>query len=338
MSIVPLHEPHRVIVTGVGGAPGFDLARRLMDLGHQVIGLDCDPLASGLLLPDIAPRVAPRAGEASYATWLLQLCRELRPDVLLSTVESELPALLALCRILDEMDVRTWLPPERAVHACLDKARFHSVLADHGIPTPRTWLPHEIDDIPDGCELVVKPRRGQGSRDVVFCHTREQARTLCELVEEPLVQERLRGREFTADCLVDRSGQASVILRYRLLTKGGLSHVSATFHDHRVAEQVAATLAAVGAEGLCCVQGFLCDEPRGEVVMTEMNARVAGGFPLAEAAGADLVDQALAGLWGHPVHHNQLQYQDGVYLTKYVETLTVGPRPHHTAQPVTEGA
>lgn len=320
-------------MTGVGGAPGFDLARTLTARGHHVIALDCDPLASGLLLPHVAARVAPRASETNYASWLLELCRQLRPDALLSAVESELPTLRALAQTLGTLGVRTWLPPESAMHASLDKLRFHTVLTGHSVPTPPTWLPDQIDQIPDGRELVVKPRRGQGSRDVMFCRTREQARILCEVIEDPLVQQRLCGQEFTADCLVDRGGRASVILRRRLLTKGGLAHVASTFHDDRAADTVTSALAAVDAEGLCCVQGFLPSDPGGQVVLTEMNARIAGAFPLAEAAGADLVGQTLAGLWGRPIRHDLLEYKDEVFLTKYVETLAVGSQPDHTAQP-----
>jgi carbamoyl-phosphate synthase large subunit len=49
----------RVLVTGVGGQPGFDLARRLHQLGATVLGLDADPLANGLLLDGIRPRLCP---------------------------------------------------------------------------------------------------------------------------------------------------------------------------------------------------------------------------------------------------------------------------------------
>ncbi|WP_063721704.1 ATP-grasp domain-containing protein [Nocardia vinacea] len=316
--------PRRVLVTGIGGQPGFDLARRLLQLGCEVIGTDADPLANGLSLPGLTVRQSISSTDPRYDADLLRLCRDLRPHAMLSAVESELPQLLSLRARLSEMGVRTWLPPQRAIHACLDKAEFAAMLAEHGIPTSRTWLPHQIADIPDDCPLVVKPRHGQGSQNVVFCRTWQQALILCEVVPEPIVQARVDGREFTADCLVDRNGKASVILRYRLLTKGGLSMVSSTFHDPEVADAVAATLSAVGAVGLCCVQGFLRDDSPGRrVVMTEMNARVAGGFLLAEAAGADLIEQALAGLWGLRVDHDRLRYRPGVLLTKYVETLTV---------------
>lgn len=314
--------PRRVLVTGVGGAPGFDLARSLMRRGFQVVGADANPLAAGLRLPGLTPRTMPPAGDKAYATDLLGLCRDLRPDALLSTVEDELPHLVQLRRHLVKLGVRTWLPDAHAVEACVDKARFAAVLAEHGIPAPRTFSPRQLDQVPDGCALVVKPRRGQGAQGVHYCSTREQARVLCELVPLPIVQERIGGREFTADCLVDRSGRASVILRHRLLVKGGLSMVAATFDDEDVTRLVKATLSAVGAIGLCCVQGFIRDGDGSRVVITEVNARAAGAFALSEAAGADLVGQTLNGLFGLPVDHDRLTYTPGTCLTKYVETLT----------------
>ncbi|MFE0255754.1 ATP-grasp domain-containing protein [Streptomyces sp. NPDC059010] len=312
----------RILVTGIGGAPGFDLARSLMRLGYKVIGTDSEPLAYGLALDGITTRTLPPAGHPDYAAHLLHLCRTLRPHGLLSTVEAELPMLLTLRASLGALGVRTWLPGLSAVQACGDKARFHDVMTQHGIPTPRSVGPEAIDDLPDGL-LVVKPRRGQGAKNVHVCHTRQQARILCELVPDPIVQEHITGREFTADCLIDRVGRASVIPRWRLLVKAGLSMVSATFEDQAVIGQVRHALEAVGMEGVCCVQGFVSGD---QVILTEINARIAGAFPCAEAAGAALVEQAVNGLFGRPVDHDRLSFKPGVYLTKCFETLSLHER------------
>ncbi|MFE3739883.1 ATP-grasp domain-containing protein [Streptomyces sp. NPDC059096] len=313
--------PLRILVTGVGGAPGFDLVRALVRLGCDVIATDSNPFAPGLLLPTVIPRTIAPAVHPSYRASLLQLCGELRPHAMLSTVERELSRLVTVRRSLADLGVTTWLPDADAIDACTDKAAFHTALTRHGVPTPYTVLPDEFDQIPEDRPLIVKPRRGQGARHVYTCRTREQARVLCDLVPEPIVQEYVTGREFTADCLVDRSGRASVVLRYRLLVKGGLAVVSETFHDAEAEDRVRQTLAAVGAAGACCAQGFIREDGPDRVVMTEVNARVGGGFATSEAAGADLIGQYLAGLLDRPVDHDRLRYRPGVRLTKYTETL-----------------
>ncbi|MFE9831951.1 hypothetical protein ACFYPK_25335 [Streptomyces halstedii] len=104
--------------------------------------------------------------------------------------------------------------------------------------------------------------------------------------------------------------------------KAGLAAVSTTFQDAGVLDLVGRALRAVRAEGLCCVQGFVQDD--GQVTITELNVRIAGGFPLTEAAGADLVGQMVNGLFGLPIDHDRLTYRTGVFLANYVETLALG--------------
>ncbi|MFJ9871088.1 ATP-grasp domain-containing protein [Streptomyces sp. NPDC101165] len=314
--------PRRILVSGVGATPGFGLTRSLLRLGHQVIGADASPLAPGLFLADVIPQVIPRADDPAYGSTMAELCRDLAVDAIVVGIENDLPPLIDVRPHLEADGVRVWVPDAESVHACIDKTAFHQVLAQNGIPTPRTWQPEEFDQVPDGIELVVKPRKGHGAQNVHFVQKQAHARLLCELVPEAIVQERVFGCEFTADCLVDRDGRASVILRRRDLVKAGLAIVSTTFEHSTVHNLVVDTLRAVRAAGLCCVQGFVTDD--GRVTITELNVRVAGGFPLAEAAGADLVGQMVNGLFGLPVDHGSLTYRTGVFLANYVETLRVG--------------
>ncbi|MFF1794849.1 ATP-grasp domain-containing protein [Kitasatospora sp. NPDC058263] len=325
-------EPRRIVVTGMGANPGFDLARSLQRRSLHVIATDAHPLAPGLLLPGVTARTTPRADDPRYGEAMMGLCRETAADAIMVGIENDLAPLLDLEHDLAAAGVRLWLPQPSAVETCLDKAAFDAALRAHRIPTPCTYLPEQLDTVPDdGRPLVVKPRRGHGAQNVFFCRTREQARVLCELVPEPLIQERIRGTEFTADCVVDRTSRASAVLRHRDLVKAGLAAVATTFHDQEVTERVEQTLAAVGVQGLCCVQGFITDDGPHRVLITELNVRVAGGFALSEAAGADLVGQAVNGLFGDPVDHSRLAYRPGVFLTKYVETLATGDRATHPA-------
>ncbi|MFE5073294.1 ATP-grasp domain-containing protein [Streptomyces halstedii] len=314
--------PRRILVTGTGANPGFGLARSLTRLGHQVIAADANPLAPGFLLPQVVPQVIPPADDQGYRARMAGLCRALAVDAVVPAIENDLPPLLRMSSRLEEIGVRMWLPEPASVHACIDKAAFHRVLTRHGVPTPRSWWGDTLDRVPENRQLVVKPRRGHGAQQVHFVEKKEHALLLSEVVPDALVQERVHGTEFTADCLVDRTGRASVILRRRDLVKAGLAAVSTTFQDAAVLDLVRRALRAVRAEGLCCVQGFVQDN--GQVTITELNVRIAGGFPLTEAAGADLVGQMVNGLFGLAIDHDRLTYRTGVFLANYVETLAVG--------------
>lgn len=313
-------RPSRILVTGVGGAPGLDLARALTRLGRHVITADADPLAAGLHLPEVTPVTLPPAQDPGYQAALLRVCRDHAVEAVLPGIEAELPYLAAAAPDLRRLGVRTWLPSADAIACCGDKAAFAARLTRAGIPAPDTWLPHEV---PDDCgRVVVKPRRGHGSQNTYFCHTARQARVLCELVPDPIVQEEVAGQEFTADCLIDHDGRASVILRRRLRVKGGLAVVAETFTDTAVQDQVRRTLAAVGAAGVCCAQGFITDDasPGRRVLMSEVNLRIAGAHTASVEAGADLVGQLLVGLAGLPVDHDRLTYKP-TRVIKFVETL-----------------
>ncbi|MFJ5788120.1 ATP-grasp domain-containing protein [Streptomyces hydrogenans] len=314
-------------MTGVGGAPGLDLAACLASVGHTVMGTDSNPLAPGLIVSGIFSRIVARADSPAYEEDLRDLIAEFQPEGIISGVERELPRLIDMRGELDAAGIRTWLPSARTAATTLDKALFDQALNAAGIPTPLTARPEGLAGLPEADGLVVKPRRGQGSKDVHFCDTRQQAVVLCELVADPIVQQRVAGQEFSADCLVDRDGRASVILRRRLLVQAGMSMVAATFHHEQATKLVKATLAAIGATGPCDVQGFITTGHHEPVVITEVNHRLAAGFRLSEAAGADLIGQTLNGLFGHPVDHHRLTYRADVHLTKYVAELSTQPRP-----------
>ncbi|MFD7015218.1 hypothetical protein [Streptomyces sp. NPDC059928] len=77
------------------------------------------------------------------------------------------------------------------------------------------------------------------------------------------------------------------------------------------------------------------------MLITELNVRVAGGFALAEAAGADLIGQTVNGLFHRPVDHDRLAYKSGIFFTQYTETLAFGdqallPRAEETLGRSTE--
>ena len=61
-----------VLVTAVGGAPGFDLTRMLLHDGYDGIAADAKPYAAGLFLPAVTPVVIPPSHDDRYADELFR--------------------------------------------------------------------------------------------------------------------------------------------------------------------------------------------------------------------------------------------------------------------------
>ncbi|WP_194925028.1 ATP-grasp domain-containing protein [Catenulispora pinisilvae] len=304
-----------VLVTGAGGPAGVSVLNALLRAGTRTIAVDCDASAAGLTLGS-ASGVVPPARDPKFVDALCEIAVSQGADAIVSTVAEELLELGTRAEDLAGEGIAVWVPSRAAVDQCCDKAVFAKVLTEAGIATPATGLVASgivASDVSG--PWIVKPRFGRGSRDVYPCDSPDEVGWALRRVEDPIVQTRLSGREFTVDALVDRQGLfAGGVPRWRLETRGGISTKGETFADDRVLTGVAAVLDAVGLRGVACVQGFVTDED--QVVFVECNPRFSGGLPLSLAAGADLVGEYLRGVRGLPIRSSRLGYRPGVRMSR----------------------
>ena len=98
----------------------------------------------------------------------------------------------------------------------------HVFFEEHGIESPRTWLP---GDVPDDARypLLVKIREGFGSRHIYRAADAEElAFFLRHTPVESMVQEMCLGEEFSIDVFCDLEGRClDAIARTMIQSKGG---------------------------------------------------------------------------------------------------------------------
>lgn len=307
-----------LVVTGAGGPAGEAVVRALGRERYRVVAVDCDDLAAGGFLAEERATI-PAADDPDFGRAVTALCERVGADGLVCTVAEEMPALYDVAATLAGLGVRTWLPHPDALTACTDKARFVAVMEAAGVPVPATRR--------DGCvsgdgPWIVKPRFGRGSRGVLRCEDRRAVLTAMAATADPIVQELAPGREFTADCLVAPDGTPlAVVPRWRLATRGGIATRGQTFADARCEAVVRRCLGALGLTGAANVQGFVADD--GTVRIIEVNPRFAGGLPISQAAGCDLVGAYVELLLGRPVDRLWLEWRPGTVVVRYLTEVVV---------------
>ena len=169
--------------------------------------------------------------------------------------------------------------------------------------------------------VIVKPRRGAGSRGVRIVKDR-QALTAQGIDPTQIIQEFLPGQEYSVDVIADREGHVvAAVPRTRTRVDSGVSIAGLTLHDPELEAVASAVATAIGLIGVANVQ--LRRDVNGLPALLEVNPRFAGAMPLTIAAGVDLPSLALDLALGRPLP----QRVDFVELAnvRFLEDVFVDP-------------
>ena len=280
-----------------------------------VVAADVDGLAPALFLADRAVP-SPRTTDPAFIDGLLGIVEQHAIGLLVPTIDPDLPILAARTADFAALGCRVLVSSVPFVEMSQDKLATVAAFADRGVRVPRSWVePLDLARLPE--RLFVKPRAGSASQHA-YAVRRDGLLATIPLVPDPIVQEHLDGQEITVDALLDFGGQPiHFVPRARLKTVGGESVEGVTLeHDSERDEWIASVLALcgeLGASGPLTLQAF---QTADGFVLSEVNARFGGGFPLGHAAGADYPSWLLDALAGQPLTPRLGEYRSNLYMTR----------------------
>ncbi|MBF0353648.1 MAG: ATP-grasp domain-containing protein [Alphaproteobacteria bacterium] len=290
----------RVLVTGVGGNVGQGILKALSacKLASWVVGTDCLPGAVGLFGVDRG-YVVPKASDPSFPSRLVQIVCEEKIDIVLVGADAETIHLSQHKEVIEaQTGACVLVAPARAVESAHDKWATAAWCLEKGIPHPKTVLASNAEAVKRlaeeiGLPLIVKPRHGFASRDVVTAtQMSELFAAAAKLGEQGIVQEYIGDdhEEFTATVLCDSAGHVRALLvMQRELLQGTSYRVSPCLNEAYIAN-VRSWGEAFGAQGPINFQFRL---RQGHPVCFEINARFSGTVGLRYHFGYNDVEMAL---------------------------------------------
>jgi carbamoyl-phosphate synthase large subunit len=293
-----------------------DAARRLRT-PLRVLGVDASPLSPALQLCDQAFLVPP-VSEDGYLRDMLRIIRECRVEMLIPTVDLDLKILAANRGRFERLGCRVLVSRPEVIAICQDKRKAAEFWLKHGFDTPKTLsvaaaLRRRKLEYP----CFLKPWDGYASRGNAVAHNREELAFYGRRIPNCIVQEFVRGEEFTCDAFVDDQMRVRcVVPRRRLEVRSGEVSKARVHRDPEIMERVAQLVTVLGAgPGVITIQ--LIRGADGGIKFIEVNPRFGGGAPLSIRAGADFPRWILQELRGQSPRIGFDGFEDGLLMLRY---------------------
>jgi carbamoyl-phosphate synthase large subunit len=314
--------PTNVLLTcaGMRGdmVAAFKAALAREGAGGVVVAADASALAPTLYLADRSALV-PRIDAPEYVPALLDLCEQHAIRAVLPLTDLDQAILTARRDDFATVGATVVASDPEACELSVDKYAAHCFFEQHGIGSPATWLP---DDLPSEIPypVLVKARRGFAARHIYRARDDgELAFFLRYTSAESMVQAFCAGEEFSIDLINDLSGRCiEAVPRSMIESKGGETIKGESLDDAALRDVAVRVAETLGIKGPACVQCFRNGDSH---LVTDVNARFGGGFPVHVAAGGGYPDLVLALARGERPPPRLGSYRPGVIMVRYLSQV-----------------
>jgi carbamoyl-phosphate synthase large subunit len=284
----------------------------------------------------------PYASEPEFEKTLLQAVRDYNIRMLFSLHDWEVPYICTFAEKLKALGTIPMIPEPETLRTCLDKYATFLFLKNKGFPSLKTFLntKEALKAIDRGLvdfPLIIKPRFGQGSIDVIRVDNRWELTGYFELImrkantegfnfyseeERFIIQEFAKGDEYGLNVLNDIEGNF-----VRCFTMGKLAMRSGET-EAAVVEDYPEILKAGEKLGRhLCHRGLL----DADVILTEkgpcvleFNSRFGGQYPFLHEAGINIPRWLITVGQGLTPSPDDLVFQKGKTFMKDMVILKVG--------------
>lgn len=255
----------------------------MLDLGLLLYGADTDKNVIGFFFVDKFWKM-PNLNDLDIEE-LITFCHANDIICIIPTRDGELKFFSYYKDLLREQGINVMVSHLRSVEICLDKLLFYNTLNNLGYPVIPTFSSINKSSS-HFSSFVVKEQFGAGAKTMGLNLTKEEALNHSKLLEAPIIQPMIIGREVSVDLYIDKNRNTKgVICRTRDKIVDGESQITKTIHKpslEKLCSDIADELKLYGH-----VIFQVIEDVKGHFYIIECNCRFGGASTLSIAAGLD---------------------------------------------------
>lgn len=282
----------------------------------RVVGVDMSDDPSAKFMVDAFYQV-PAASAPNYADIMLDICKKEKVDVYFPNVSAEVSAVVARKDEFESLGVKLSVSNMESVAISNNKLKTYEALEKAGIPVPRYYGVHTVEDFVEGMKYMGYPEKpvcikivdGSGSRGVriidstksrydifvkekpnSFYISYDDMLSMLQSAPAPLHEmmlvECMHGPEFTVDLLAEKGKALYIVGRNNVDSLMSIAQASVLQYDelaYKVSEQVIDLLKMDGNVGF----DFMRND-REEAVLMDINPRITATISIMAAGGVNL--------------------------------------------------
>lgn len=294
----------------------------------RVVGMDMTSDPSAKYIVDSFYQVPPVSDE-KYIDAVLEICKKEKVDIYFPSISAEVSKVSKRRKDFEDIGTILSVSNEKSVAIANNKLYTYQALERAGIPVPRYYGVHSVDDFIEGCKYMGYPDKpvcikivnGSGSRGVriidakksrydIFAHEKPNSfytsyddmlsiLKSVPQIDELMLLEVMHGPEFTVDMLAENGKVLYEVGRENVVSLMSIAQESVIKYDehaYKVASDVVKLLKMDGNVGI----DFMRDD-NGVAVLMDINPRTTATLSLLAAGGLNLRYLRIKQLLGEPL-------------------------------------
>lgn len=301
----------------------------------RTVGVDMSSEPSAKYIVDSFYQV-PAAVDPQYCDIVLDICRKEKVDIYFPTISAEVSAVSKRKAEFDTIGTKLSIADPKAVAIANNKLKAYEFLRTKGIPVPKYYGVHSVQDFIDGCKALGYPEKpvclkivdNSGSRGVriidakrnryqIFAHEKlnsfftsyDDMLSILKSVEkldEMMLVEYMPGNEYTVDLLADHGKVLYMAGRENVVSLMSIAQESIVAKIDSAYETSKAIVEALGLDGNI---GFdFMKDADGVPVLMDINPRITATVSVIAASGLNLPYLRIKQLLGEPLPECHIDY------------------------------